>query len=451
MRLCAWIVMLVVIGVLQAEAACASKLVGVGDSIGAGVQSADASWRTQPYSYLSFLAVQMHTPLSLPLILSGPFGKVYDTSSRSRLFPFVSGSNLAVSGANVSSLLNDRADAANEGEIDSETDLILFPRLGSQMEITESIGAPFIVCWIGNNDILSAAISFDKLDASQLTSVERFSAGFSEIVQRFDVLGSKVVFANIPDISNIGFLLDRQDMIRFLGADFGLAEGDLTSIVVMLLIRLGLDDGSILLDPDFILDAGEAQLIRQRTGIFNQIIEDEATGIGMPVVDVNGLFDYLSANPAVFSDVPLTPRFLGGLFSLDGVHPSNIAHALLANAFIETINANFHTDIPPITGAALKLVFLTDPFVDKDGDGIVTGRFLAGLLETFGPAFGISGDIDDSVPDFFGAGINRDLGTEFKRQFEMLPGSGFLGDRNWSKAEVMEAFKHIFDLRVHGQ
>ena len=449
MRLCAWIVVFALAGAVQAQTGAASVMLGMGDSIGAGVQSADTSWRTQPYSYLNFIAAQVDTPFSLPLILSGPFGKVYDTSSRSRLFPFVAGSNLAVAGANVNSLLNDRADAINEDEIGSETDLILFPRLGSQLEIAESIGAPFIVCWIGNNDILSAAIAFDKLDASQLTPVAEFSTDFAEIVRRLNALGSPVVFANIPDITNIGFLLDRQDMIRFVGSDFGLAEGDFTSIVAMLLIRLGLADGSILQYPGFVLDAGEVELIRQRTEVFNQIIEDEVTGIGMPVVDVNGLFDFLAANPPVFSDVTLTPRFLGGLFSLDGVHPSNLAHALLANAFIETINAHFQTDIPPINEAALKLIFLTDPFVDKDGDGRVTGRVLAGLLETFGPVFGISGDINDFIPDFFRAGIDKDLGTEFKRQFQRLPGAESRSGREWNQEDVIEAFKRIFDLEIH--
>lgn len=260
--LCAWGLAFALAGSVQAQTGAASIMLGMGDSIGAGVQSADANLRTQPTSYLNLIARQINSSFTLPLILSGPFGVVGDTSSRSRLFPFSSGSNLAVFGADVNSLLHDRADAISQNAINSETDMILFPRLGSQMEIAESVSAPAVVCWIGNNDVLSAVITFDKLDASQLTPIAEFSADFSEIVQRLNALGNPVVFANIPDVTKIGFLVDRQDMIGFVGSDFGLAEGDFTSIVVMLMIRLGLDDGSLLQNPDFVLDASEVELIQ---------------------------------------------------------------------------------------------------------------------------------------------------------------------------------------------
>ncbi len=374
-------------------------MLGMGDSMGEGVQSADANLVTQPFSYLNLLAGWIGIPFDLPLIKSGPLGKVEDTSQRSRLIPGVAASNLAVSGADVSSILNDRANAIQESEIDSETDLVLFPRVGSQIEIAEAVRSPIIICWIGNNDVLSAITSFDHLDASQMTSIPEFSTHFRETVQRLGALGGVVIFANIPDVTKIGFLVDRQDLIRFLGSDFGLAEGDYTSIVVMFLIRLGLDDGSLLKDPNFVLDASEVQLIRQRIEAFNQIIEDTVMDIGMPVVDVHTWFDKVTVDPPIFFGIPLLPRFLGGIYSLDGIHPSNISHALIANEFIKTVNAYFQISIPPISKTVLDLIFLTDPFVDKDGDGRVTGRFGAGSLETLGPFLGISGDQNDFTPN----------------------------------------------------
>ena len=42
----------------------------------------------------------------------------------------------------------------------------------------------------------------------------------------------------------------------------------------------------------------------------------------------------------------LTTDYLGGIFGLDGVHPTRTAHALIANAFIEAINARFGEAIP---------------------------------------------------------------------------------------------------------
>ena len=106
-------------------------LLGLGDSIGEGVQSADASWRTQLFSYLKWLGHKMEVSFPSPLIQTGLFGVVGDTEIRSRLDPSALALKIAVSGANVNSLLNDRTDATTEDEINSETDLVIFPRLGS--------------------------------------------------------------------------------------------------------------------------------------------------------------------------------------------------------------------------------------------------------------------------------------------------------------------------------
>ncbi len=424
--------------------------IGMGDSIGEGVQSADASLRTQPFTYLKFLARQVGIRFPLPLIRSGSLGVVGETILRSRLWAEIPTSNLSVSGANVNSLLNDRADARHEYQIDSETDLVLFPRVGSQMEIAESIGAPFIICWIGNNDVLSAAISFDQLNATQMTPIEEFEADFLEIAERLDALGEVVVFANIPDVTKIGFLVDRLDLIRFLGSDFGLAEGDFTSIVVMLLIRLGLDDGRLLRHPDFVLDAGEVELIQERIEIFNGIIETAALDIDAPVVDINAMFDDLDENPPIFFGIPVTPRFLGGIFSLDGVHPSNIGHALAANAFIQTINSHFQTNIPLISDRDLEGIFLRDPFQDKDGDLRVGGRFGAGLLETLGPVLGISGDRNDFIPEALPSQISPRMGVEFIHRYLTLRGVDPQVASEWSKWDAIEVFRDIFRLNVLG-
>lgn len=423
-------------------------MLAVGDSIGEGVQSADANVRTQRFSYLKLLAGQIGTRFPLPLIASSPLGVIGDTTFRSRLRPYVAASNLSVSGADVHSLLFDRADALSEEEIDSETDLVLFPRVGSQMEIVEAIGPRFVVCWIGNNDVLSAALSFDQLDATQMTPIEDFRVDFEEIVLRLDALGTSVVFANIPNVTKIGFLVDHQDLMKFLGSDFDLPEGHFTSIVVMLLIRLGLDDGSLLKDPDFVLDSDEVALIQKRIELFNGIINDAAESIDMPVVDINALFDEIDEDPPTFFGIPVTPRFLGGIFSLDGVHPSNIGHALAANAVIETINSRFHTDIPLLSDRELHRIFLMDPFQDKDGDGRVRGRFGAGLLETLGPGLGISGDQNDFIPDGFLPPIDPALGRQFIQRFLTLQGRDSQMASEWNKWDAIEAFRHIFGLEV---
>lgn len=431
-------------------------LFGLGDSISEGVQSGNASAITQNFSYLNFLASHIGITLNIPMIESGPDGVVGDTSSRSRIDPFKVPTNLAVSGADLNSLLNDRNNATSVDEINSESELVLFPWQGSQMEIAENIvpllEGSFIICWIGSNDVLSAATSFDRLDASQMTSVEDFQRDFTEIAERLDALDKAVIFANIPNVTQIGFLLDRQDMIDQLGSDYGLQEGDYTTMVAMILIRLDLEDGSLIANHDFVLDSNEIAIIQQRIDAFNQIIEDVAASYGHPVVDVNTLFDTIASNPPAFFDIPVTNRFLGGLFSLDGIHPSNLGHVLLANAFIEKINAHYSIDLPLISEDVINYIFLTDPFVDKDNDGRVAGRFGEGLFETLGPLMGISGDADDLSPDepltMEGAENPGDT------LMEKLPGyesNDTITTSNFTKKDIIKAFKKIYSTKHSGK
>ena len=45
--------------------------------------------------------------------------------------------------------------------------------------------------------------------------------------------------------------------------------------------------------------------------------------------------------------------FLGGIFSLDGLHPSQTGHAIIANYFIETLNGTFHLNLPLVSVEAI--------------------------------------------------------------------------------------------------
>jgi hypothetical protein len=212
----------------------------------------------------------------------------------------------------------------------------------------------------------------------------------------------------------------------------------------MLLIKLGLVDGSILKNPDWVLDATEISRISERVGAFNQIISDAASRAGMPVADIHGLYQTISANPPTILGTKLTNRYLGGLFSLDGVHPSNTGHAILANAFISKANSFYQMSIPPIGPTALLGTFLFDPFVDFDGDLKVRGRPLAGLLETLGPVLGISGDQNESLAAPT-AGIAPALGQQFMQQY--FTATGKAPNAAWSPPDAFAAFRNIFGIK----
>jgi hypothetical protein len=420
-----------------------TPFIGLGDSLGEGVQSADASIWTQPNSYLNLIAQQMRINFPLPLILGNPLASIESVSGRFRLFPNTPGADLAVSGATVDSLLNQGAGIP----ITNETDLVLEPRTGTQMQIAQSLKAPFTICWIGNTDVLSAVLAWDQLDASQLTSVSQFTADYAEIAADLAGLGGKVVVGTIPDVDQIGFVFDREDLIAFLGQDYGLPEGSYTTLPTMLLIKLGLNDGSLLQNPDYVLDSTEIATIEQRVATFNQIIKSNAASFGLAVADVESVFEQLQQSPPVFYGVALTRQFNGGLFSLDGVHPSNIGHALAANVFIQAANEKFGMNIPQLSENQLTQIAAADPFIDWNGGLVVAGRPFTSLLETLGPFLGISGDLNNK-PGGAAKGttpnIDKAAGRAFMKQY--LSSKGLPSATPWTANDAMKAMKEIFNL-----
>jgi hypothetical protein len=327
---------------------------------------------------------------------------VGDPNDRSRIYPNRISTNVAVSGATTKSLLYQRANASSPAQISNETELVMYPLKLSQMEFAELVKPGLILCWIGNNDVLSAATAFGNMNASQLTPVADFERDYIALVDRLAVLvannDSKVVFANIPDVTSIGFLVDRATAESLTGFAVPLPQGHYTSILGVLIMRLQ-GNAALVTDPNFVLDPNEVAVIRNRTEQFNAIIQREADRIGMPVVDIHARFNEFVVNPPSIAGITLRNRILGGLFSLDGVHPSNIGHALIANEFIKTMNQSFGMAVPELPGEVLAYLALLDPSIDKDGDGRATGRFGVGLVETLALIFGLTGDGNDFQAD----------------------------------------------------
>ncbi len=442
-------------GATVAGQAAGVLFVGMGDSIREGVQSADASDATQPHTFQNIIAGQMAASYPLPLIHTTPVGVVGGPiGGRARIDPTVQGLDLAVSGADVHSTLYDRSLATDVSQITTETGLVLFPRIGSQIEIAEALRPEYVACWIGNNDALDAAISFNHLDASQLTPIPEFTADFTQIADRLQALGSKVVFATIPDVTHIGFLLDQQDLVRFLGTDYGFPDGSRTSVVAMLMVKLGLTDASIFSNPDYVLDPAEIQTISDHITALNGVITSVAASHGFAVVDTHAVFDSFAQQSPVLFGVTLTPRLLGGLFSQDGIHPSDTAHALLARYFIDTFNRQYGAAIPQLDWTAVRRIVRADPFLDVNNNGRVPGRFGKGLLETLSPFLGFSGDFSDYLTPLGSLTVGSTTAARLPRAGAADPARFFEEYRRRTGKELrtmtweqqVKAFDELFDL-----
>jgi lysophospholipase L1-like esterase len=106
--------------------------------------------------------------------------------------------------------------------------------------------------------------------------------------------------------------------------------------------------------PDlFVLDPDEINTAATTTASYNAVIQNVATNFNFGLVDVNTLFNIIRQSDAgsgyrVDGITFRTNYVTGGLFSLDGVHPTNQGHAIVANEFIKVINSKYNAKIPAI-------------------------------------------------------------------------------------------------------
>jgi lysophospholipase L1-like esterase len=71
---------------------------------------------------------------------------------------------------------------------------------------------------------------------------------------------------------------------------------------------------------------------------YNPIIAIQAALHGALLVDIHSLANQIRSQGVEANGLHLTNAFLGGIFSLDGVHPTNTGYAVIANQFIAALN-----------------------------------------------------------------------------------------------------------------
>ena len=110
----------------------------------------------------------------------------------------------------------------------------------------------------------------------------------------------------------------------------------------------------------FVLDSSEIATTTQIINGYNQIIAGLAAAKSMPVVDINKKFDSLATYGTVVDGLTFTTQYIaGGIFSLDGVHPTSRGYAIITNEFIKVINEKFGASIPAVNMADIPPMELT--------------------------------------------------------------------------------------------
>ncbi len=282
---------------------------------------------------------------------------------------------------------------------------------GSQFTQTKLLHPTFITIWIGANDVLGYATS-GGFSPSAPTPTPTFQFLYNQMADSIASLGAKVVVANVPDVTSIPFFNTVGPMMALEtpwttlkalgvpglvyekhGETIGTGVADsislLTGKVLLTLVgssyatSLGKPTGQFYRDnhypalpagidttkpfgfspfnpwPDaLILDATEIQTAQTSTQDFNAAISTIAAAHNWGVVDIYSIFNQMRAND--FSGGTnvdginfFTTYVTGGLFTLDGVHPTAQAQGIIANAFLQVINAKFSSSYPMINVATL--------------------------------------------------------------------------------------------------
>lgn len=103
--------------------------------------------------------------------------------------------------------------------------------------------------------------------------------------------------------------------------------------------------------PDnFFLSEGEIGEIVTATQQFNEVIASLAGTYELALVDINGKLNQVATTGITVDGINFTDTFVtGNTFSLDGVHSTAQGYAVVANFFIEAINAKYNADLKPVS------------------------------------------------------------------------------------------------------
>lgn len=139
--------------------------------------------------------------------------------------------------------------------------------------------------------------------------------------------------------------------------------------------------------PDvFVLDPDEITTSNNAVTGFNSVISNVAQQNGFHVVDINSKFNELRAadftgGTSINGVTFRTTYISGGLFSLDGVHPSNQAHGIIANEFIKVINEKFNAKIPLVDVASIPgSIFFNGKFSYRERYPVIPHNLFDHLL-----------------------------------------------------------------------
>jgi lysophospholipase L1-like esterase len=397
-----------------------SSVYFLGDSLTAGYQSDSLIDTSQPNGWPPLVAAQAGFPIALPLIAppGAPnqivlvhlspltLGTLPGTTPGRDNFA-LQPTNVAVPGSYANDVLNTLPllnPAPGQQQLNQ---LVLgYPGFGygvelSQAEQAAAANPTTIFLWVGSNDLL---VADETGMPSSMTSLATFTTQYQQLIDYLqENTNAHLILANLPDVTAVPYLTPAVEVLgeaalqtglplATLSQVLGIVPGDLvnpTGTAEIPLILSGQQAGPI--SDAGVLSIAEQVTVRAQVTAFNQVIAQNAQATGATLVDINSLFAQTTANGIVENGIPGTTAFLGGIFSLDGIHPTNTGYAIVANKFIDTINASLGKTFAEVDVASIAAVDPLHP--PYPGHHFIKGHFAPripqevnkSILEILGP------------------------------------------------------------------
>lgn len=387
---------------LPAFGANLSRLVVVGDSLSAGVENFSLLDSQQTHGYASLIAQQAGVPLTLPLVPYPGAPNVLQLESQGpppvvqpaqgtllypRDNPLVQPFNVSVPGVTVNQALTLRPTLNPDAPpVQQWATIVLgFPSLlvgqaPTEIELAQQLHPTTVIEALGNNDALVPALTGA---ISSLTPLDSFTSDYGKALDDLASAGATLIVATIPDVTEVPYFISGTAIMEqaHLSADtltalLGIGPSDYVRITGESLIDQALTSGHptnlntqtcpsplSALTPNpipCVLTVADAGTVRGAIDNYNSAIKAAAAAHNATVVDLHALVDQIYTQGYDAIGHHLTASFLGGLFSVDGIHPTNTGYAIIANEFISTMNSSLHTNIPSVN---INVVAAQDPLV----------------------------------------------------------------------------------------
>ncbi|SMG40284.1 SGNH/GDSL hydrolase family protein [Sphingobacterium psychroaquaticum] len=239
----------------------------------------------------------------------------------------------------------------------------------------------FFSFWLGNNDILgyatNGAVTVPGDGTTVLTSTATFNQLYNSFIDALTLKQQKGIVATIPDVTAVPYFttVTRKALLAAASAAAGSELKDIyiTSSKGMRpatdndMFVLPFSSAGLLGKPSpgnpapyglhpsnpveskYVLDTDEIAVIKQRTTEFNDIIKKAAERKGLAIADAHAYLNRVKSPGIVYNGLSVNANFItGNAFSLDGIHLTPMGNALIANLFIDAINATYNSSITKI-------------------------------------------------------------------------------------------------------